>query len=317
MNTTPDSDKNRSVWIIGSSNVDLIMKMARLPEVGETITNATFLQTFGGKGANSAVACARADAPTRFVNAIGDDPYADALAQSLADAGVDTTHLARIAGVPSGHALVMIGQEGKNYLSVAPGANHHMTPALIDSLADDLATAGRILLQNEIPAATNHRAIEVAARHGIPVAWNYAPFIEDTLEPLRHVETLIVNDHEAAGLARLADITATDPAPLASALLTLGPARVILTLGGDGVVAATRDRTTTLPAFPVAVVDTTGAGDTFCGALAAALAEDLPEPDALRLASAAAALSVTRLGAQPSSPTRHEIDSFLARHPAR
>lgn len=311
--------KTNSVWVVGSSNVDLIMKMARLPELGETVTDGEFIQTFGGKGANSAVACARAGASTVFVNAVGNDPYAPTLLQNLAEAGVDTRHVRRETDVPSGHALVMIGSAGSNYLSVAPGSNYRLRPEHIEALEDELKTAGRILIQNEIPPETNRAVRAIAARHGIPVAWNFAPAIRADSEAFRDIDTLIVNETEADAIAGDTGIPerSNQPVELADALRSLGPKTVVITLGGDGAVAATAAGPHRLNALPVEAVDTTGAGDTFCGALAAALATGADFGPALRFASAAAAISVTRLGAQPSCPSREEIEAALAEHETR
>jgi len=303
----------KPVWVVGSSNVDLIMKMARLPELGETITNGEFLQTFGGKGANSAVACARAGAPTVFVNAVGNDPYAPTLLQNLTEAGIDTRYVRRETDLPSGHALVMIGEAGHNYLSVAPGANARLLPEHIWALEPELASAARILLQNEIPSETNKAVLDLATKHHIPVSWNFAPAVEADAADFRQTELLIVNETEADAIAVQNGITArSDQAEtLAEALRQLGARGVILTLGSKGTVAALPEGCLKTPAFPVEVVDTTAAGDTFCGALAAALAEEKPMESALRFASAAAALAVTRLGAQPSCPKREAILDFL------
>lgn len=302
------------IFVIGSSNVDLIMKMPRLPKVGETITDADFLQTFGGKGANSAVACARAGGNTVFINAVGEDAYAPALLTSLREAGVDTQFVQHETGCASGHALVMIGEAGSNYLSVAPGANYRLTPQVIEQLASEIARAGRILIQNEIPAATNRAILALARTHGIPVAWNFAPSITATLEDFADVDTLVVNETEAEDIASQLgqSASASEPDALLKALRNLGPKQIIITLGGDGVLAAQGTETFRLPAFKVDVVDTTAAGDTFCGTLAVAMVEGKALPDALRFASAAAAIAVTRLGAQPSCPTRAEIDQLIS-----
>lgn len=304
--------KNTSVWVVGSSNVDLIMKMARLPQLGETVTDGEFVQTFGGKGANSAVACARAGASTIFVNAVGNDPYAPTLLDNLAAAGVDTRHVRRETDCPSGHALVMIGGAGSNYLSVAPGANYRLLPEHIEAIEEELKTAGRILIQNEIPPETNRAVRAMAARYNIPVAWNFAPAIAVDLDVFTDLDTLIVNEMEADAIAESAEIDqrSSQPVELAEALRFLGPDHVIITLGADGVVAASAQGAHRLGALPVKAVDTTGAGDTFCGALAAALATGFDFKEALRFASAAAAVSVSRLGAQPSCPIREEIFRF-------
>ncbi len=300
-----------SIWVIGSSNVDLIMKMPRLPAVGETVTNAEFLQTFGGKGANSAVGAARAGGRVVFVNAVGEDPYVPALRKSLADAGVDLTHLRQESGVASGHALVMIGDAGRNYLSVAPGANHRLLPEHIEALRNPLALAARILIQNEILPETNEKVLQLAEEIGIPVQWNCAPYVAHPRGWLKRLDMLVVNENEAADFARDYALDQTSFRRLAHAIQALGPKAVLITLGASGVEAASEEFSGHVPAFPVKAVDTTGAGDIFCGALAVALVEGRSTEAAIRFASAASAISVTRLGAQPSAPSREEIEAFL------
>jgi ribokinase len=263
----------KNIWVVGSSNVDLIMKMPRLPDLGETVTNAEFLQTFGGKGANSAVGAARAGGKVVFVNAVGDDPYAPVLLSGMERDGIDVGLVWRETGISSGHALVMIGEGGANYLSVAPGANQRVTAERIDSLEDQLSTVVRILIQNEIPAEANRRVLDLAARRGIPVQWNFAPCVDTPLEWLRDASLLIVNETEADGLAKRAGIRASGPASLAQALLDLCPGGVLITLGADGVEAATPEWSGHVPSFAVEAIDTTGAGDIFCGSLAVALVE--------------------------------------------
>jgi len=295
--------------VIGSSNVDLIMKMARLPELGETVTDGEFIQTFGGKGANSAVACARAGAPTIFLNAVGNDPYAATLLDNLAEAGVDTQYVRQEADCPSGHALVMIGDSGDNYLSVAPGANYRLLPEHVLELENNIASATRILIQNEILPETNRAVREIAARHDIPVSWNFAPAIAVDPAAFQALDTLIVNETEADAIVTTCGLQArsNQPEKMVDALRSLGPRCAVLTLGKDGVVAAISGKTVRVPALQVEAVDATGAGDTFCGALAAGLSEGQPFQDALAFATAAGSLAVTRLGAQPSCPTRDEI----------
>ncbi len=299
------------VWVIGSSNVDLIMKMSRLPSPCETVTDATFVQTFGGKGANSAVAAARAGASVVFVSAVGNDPHAPVLLGNLETDGIDVRHVWREQDIPSGHALVMIGEGGKNYISVAPGANNRVTPWRIESLKDELANAGRILIQNEIPPAANRKVLDLARQAGVPVQWNFAPFTEVPAEWLMDCELLILNESEALGLAKQHGFTETDFPALAAALRRLCPRGVVITLGADGVEAATPEFDGHLPAFRVTPVDTTGAGDIFCGALGAAMVGGDGLASSIRFASAAAAISVTRLGAQRSAPLLSEIAAIL------
>lgn len=316
MPATPHSDPLApQVAVIGSSNVDLVMKMARLPEKGETVTNASYLQTFGGKGANQAVAAARAGAQTLFINAVGDDPYAKEMVANFEADGIDCSCLLHLAGVPSGHALCMIGEEGKNYLSVAPGANAMLSPERLAAALDRFRDVPVWLVQCEIPTESLRYLLEEARTEKQRVVWNFAPAIDMPEPPLAACDVLIVNEIEAQ---QLSGVTVLDPASVreaARALRARGVNDVIITLGAQGLYYDGTDGIHRIPGQSVEVVDTVGAGDTFCGALAAALAENRPWSEALVFAAAAAHLSVGRLGAQPSIPRREEIAAFLQAHP--
>lgn len=300
-----------AIWVIGSANVDLVMKMPHLPRVGESVGGAEFSQAHGGKGANSAVGAARAGGSVVFVGAVGEDSSGAALLESLRTEGVDLRFVQRVAGVPSGHALIMIGEAGQNYLSVAPGANHRLEPGHLEVLGPEWSKAKRVLLQNEVRPETNRRALELARQHGVPVQWNLAPYSDLPGEWLGLVDLLILNESEALELGARAGVRGDSFDLLAGALRRLGPRGVLVTLGAEGVVVSTPEWSGRVEAFPVAAVDTTGAGDIFCGALATALVEGRPMEEAVRFGCAAGAISVTRLGAQPSAPGRPEIESLL------
>jgi len=283
-----------------------------LPDPGETVIDASFIQTFGGKGANCAVAAARAGGDIKFVNCVGDDVYAPVMVDTYASEGMDVSLISRETGVSSGTALVMVGKAGMNYISVASGANFRLTPDRIDAVEEEFATASRIVLQCEIPMETNIRIIELAAKYGIPVQLNLAPAMEMPMESLKLVDTLIVNENEARFLMKQAGLEMVPDAELAAALQVYGSKAVIVTLGADGAVIATPEMEKHFPAYPVDVIDTTAAGDTFCGALTVALGEGKSYGEAIQFASAASAISVGRLGAIPSVPRREEIDAFIA-----
>ena len=298
-----------SIAVIGSSNVDMIMKMPALPERGETITADTFLQTFGGKGANAAVAAARAGVETLFVNAVGNDPYAEVMVENFRADGIDCSHIYRFDDVPSGHALVMIDRGGMNYLSVAPGANRKITPELLRKIP--IANYPIWMVQNEIPQETIRYVLNEAKGENNRVLWNFAPAIEMNDPPLRPCDILVLNESEAFRLSgqRVTEVDSARAA--AKTLRSRGANDVVVTLGENGLIYEGGTGALTVPAFAVEVEDTTAAGDCFCGALACALAEGRDWPDALRFASAASAITVTRLGAQPSIPKRDAIDAFL------
>lgn len=314
---TPDDDAETSagsIVIVGSSNVDFVMKMQRLPAKGETVTNAGFFQTFGGKGANAAVGAARAGGRVRFVNCVGDDAFGAQIIAQLQAAGVDTTQVRRIAGQASGSALVMIDANGDNYLSVAPGANYSLLPEHIHALAPVFRQAALVALQYEVLPETLYATIDLAAALARPVLFNYAPARPLNPAYLPKIAVLVVNEIEAAALADLPITSVEEAGTAAATLCAMGPQSVVITLGGRGVVAVQAGERFVASAYPVEVVDTTAAGDIFCGALAVALVEGRTLNASLHFANAAAALAVTRLGAQPSAPTRADIEHVLATH---
>lgn len=304
---------SRRIVVIGSSNVDFVMTMERLPQRGETITDATFGQTFGGKGANLAVGAARAGGDVWLVNCVGDDAFGPAIQKNLQEAGVHTDYVFLEENVATGAALVMVDRQGENYLSVAPGANYRLTPDRVAAVCPLVAEAALVALQYEVLPETLYAAIDLAHSLGKPVLFNLAPARPFDLIYLSRVTYLVVNEVEAQALCGFAVDGPDRAAEAADVLREHGARAVIITLGAEGAHLAAPDLRTHLPAFPVEAVDTTAAGDIFCGALATALVEGRSLLDAARFASAAAALSVTRVGAQPSAPSRQEIDSLLKR----
>jgi len=302
--------KNKIV-VIGSSNVDLIMKMDRLPEKGETITDADFLQVYGGKGANQAVGAVRAGGNVAFVNCVGDDAYTPKMLENFRNDGLDTRFVFKETGIASGHALVMIGGEGNNYLSVAPGANYKLTPALIDQAIPVINEAAMIIMQYEIPVETIKYTFEIAEAKGIPVLWNFAPARPFDLSYVAKTAILVVNETEAAFLCGQEVETDEEIELAALKLQELGASLVIITLGKRGAFALSAFEKVFVPAFKVKALDTTSAGDVFCGSFAVATVERKTLKESLIFASAASALCVTKIGAQPSAPWRNDIDNFL------
>jgi len=303
---------NPKIIVIGSSNIDFIMKMERLPEKGETITEAVFMQTFGGKGANQAVAAAKAGGEVWFVNCVGDDVFAPLLLENMRQAGVHVDYVRSESGISSGAALVMIGAVGQNYLAVAPGANYRLTPAMIAKLKPFLREAAMLVLQYEILPETLYTCIDIAHTLQIPILLNLAPASPFNTSYISKVSFLVINESEAQSLCGFAVDSPQKLEQAAEALLGKGARTVILTLGADGAYLASAELRQHIPAFTVEAVDTTAAGDVFCGALAVALVEGQSLLQATRFACAAAAISVTRLGAQPSIPDREEIKQFLS-----
>lgn len=302
--------KNKIV-VIGSSNIDLIMKMDRLPEKGETVTDGKFMQVYGGKGANQAVAAARAGGNVAFVSCVGEDAATLSMVRNYQNDGIDTHFVFHEKKVASGHALIMIDRQGENIISVAPEANALLLPDKIDRAAPVFDDAVLMVLQFEIPEETIKYTIDLANRKNIPVMWNVAPAKAFDFSYISKTNILVLNEVEAGFLAGIPVNNAADAEYAASILVEKGVEKVIVTLGSKGVLAATKTETVFVSAFHVEAVDTTAAGDTFCGAFAVGVTEGKPLKEALRFASAASAISVTRIGAQPSVPTRPEIDKFL------
>ena len=302
--------KNKII-VIGSSNVDLIMKMERLPAKGETITDAEFMQVYGGKGANQAVAAVRAGGDVVFVSCVGEDAYTPQMVQNYINEGIDTKFVFEEKDVASGYALIMIGGDGDNIISVAPGANYKLLPKKINEALPAFDEAAMIVMQYEIPEETIKYVIDKAKERNIPVLFNFAPARHFDFSYIPKVDIFVLNETEASLLANMPVETEEEAGKAANTLIQQGVNKVIITLGTKGALVVTTKEKVKVPAFQVDAIDTTAAGDTFCGTLAVAMVEGLSLKDALQFASAAAAISVTRMGAQPSAPSRTEIKTFL------
>jgi ribokinase len=300
------------VAVVGSSNIDLIMKMERLPRPGETVTEAEFAQVFGGKGANQAVAAARAGGDVAFVGCVGDDAYGRQVIDKLRADGIDTRHVFQEEGVASGTALIMIDAHGENCISVAPGANYRLTPGHVDQARGVIEEASIVVAQCEILPETLEHLIDLGARLGKLVLLNLAPARPLGEASLARLGALAVNETEAEFLTGQPVRTDAEVEAAAEALLARGPKIVLVTLGARGAWVAVEGHQELVPGFTVEPVDTTAAGDVHCGALAVALVEGQALLEAVAFANGAAALSVTKLGAQPSTPARGEIDALLA-----
>jgi len=305
------------IAVIGSSNIDLIMKMPRLPTIGETVTGAEFMQTFGGKGANQAVAAVRSGSNVLFVNAVGQDAYTEKMLENFEADGLDLSAIHQCEGMPSGHALVMIGENGMNYLSVAPGANAKLTPDILADRIEALRQCPIWMLQCEIPQDSLRYLLTEARIPENRVIWNYAPAIDMPDPPLNAADILVVNEVEAGQLTGVSVSDAHSAGEAMKALRERGVAEVVLTLGSEGARYLGPEGSISVNGFKVPVVDTTAAGDTFCGAMATALGEGKSWKEVLDFANAAAALTVQGLGAQSSIPQRTAINSFLNSYPTR
>jgi len=305
--------KRNSVVVVGSSNTDMILRVARVPRPGETLLGGLFSTAPGGKGANQAVAAARAGGSVAFVARLGSDSLGDDALAGFMREGINISHVVRDPSRPSGVALIFVGDDGENSIGVAGGANQRLSPRDVAAAGRLIAGARVLLLQLETPLATVEAAADIGDRAGIEVILNPAPAqsLPDSL--LRKIALLTPNETEASMLTgtRVTDVASATRA--ARALQRRGARNVIVTLGANGALVASGDEASWVPGFKVKAVDTTAAGDVFNGALAVRLAEGCPIIDAVRFAHAAAAISVTRSGAQPSIPTRSEINARLRR----
>jgi ribokinase len=298
------------VVVVGSANTDLVVRVAALPRPGETVLGGTFSSVGGGKGANQAVAAARAGGQVTFIAMLGQDDLGDAALDSYRAEGIDTTHIGRAVDCPSGVALILVDKAGENSIAVASGANERLGPAQIDAARNAIASADIVLVQLEIPLDTVRRTVEVAAAAGRRVILNPAPARPLEASLLAQVAVVTPNETEAELLTGMPVVDEAAAAVVAERLRSLGPAAV-LTLGRRGCLVAAGGEPAMIPGHAVTAVDTVAAGDVFNGSLAVALAEGLDLPAAARFANAAAAISVTRHGAQSSAPTRQEIEDRL------
>ena len=324
------------IVVVGSSNTDLVVRAPTLPAAGQTVLGSSFMMAPGGKGANQAVAAARLGAHVTFVGRLGADDLGREARRALEEDGVDTSLVVTDTDAPSGVALIVVNAAGENAIAVAPGANARLSPADVDRAAPALEAADVVLLQLEIPMPTVARAVERARRAGVRVILNPAPVAPLDPETIPHVSVLTPNAGEAAALAAGlgrdrggargredggaapgrdagADPAEAQAAARAAAarLREAGVPRIVVTLGPDGALLADEDGSRVVPGYRVVPVDTTAAGDAFNGALAVALAEGATLEAAAGFANRAAALSTTRPGAQPSLPTRREVETFL------
>jgi len=300
------------ITVVGSVNMDLVFRTPRMPAVGETLLGHEFRQIPGGKGANQAVAAARQGAEVSFIGAVGDDGFGDFSQQCLAKEGINISHLARVAGVATGVAGILVEDNGSNSIVLAAGANATLNVSQIELAASVIGAAQLLLCQLETPVDTVTRAIAIAHAQGVKVVLNPAPAQQLDPAVLKQVDYLIVNETEASQLSGISVTNQASAQQASERLLELGVGTVLLTMGGDGALITQAGGSEFIPAIRVDVVDTTAAGDTFVGAFAVGIANALSVSDASREAQYAAALTVTKLGAQTSIPRRSEVLEFMA-----
>lgn len=302
---------DRRIVVVGSANTDMVLRVPRIPAPGETVLGGMFATHQGGKGANQAVAAARAGGRVTFVARVGRDDLGNRSLDGLREAGVDCKPVTVTDDAPSGVALIFVDDAGRNAIGVAPGANGTLTVADLDAAGKALRSARVVLAQLEVPMDCIRHLGVLTADAGVRFILNPAPAQPLDEDLLPRIDILVPNESEASLLAGIEVTDRTTAESAATVLLAKGVGTVIVTRGEAGALIVTPEGLTDVPAYPVRAVDTTAAGDAFCGTLAVALAEDRSLMDAVRFASAAAALSVTRPGAQPSMHRRNEIEDLL------
>lgn len=298
------------ILVIGSSNTDLITTVKYFPAAGETIQGKSFLQAMGGKGANQAVAAHKAGGDVKFITCLGTDPNGQNALTYYKEQGLDVSSSFIVDSAPSGTAVILVDEKGENCIVITPGANNLLGPEYIHQVENVIATCEMVVLQMEIPYDTVKTVCRLAHKLGKTVMLNVAPARPVDSELLMQTDILVVNETEAETISgrKIAD-EGTDA--VIDSLLEMGAKTVVLTLGKQGSLVKSEQIELFVPAFTVKAVDSTAAGDTFCGALAAELSRGHDWAEAMKFATAAAAISVMRMGAQPSIPTEKEVREFL------
>ena len=293
------------ILVVGSSNIDLVVSVDRLPGRGETVLGSRFAQSFGGKGANQAIAAARAGADVAFLSKLGADANGLLIERHLAEQALLRPILLRDAEFPTGVAMILVDHSGENQIAVVPGSNGRLTPADLRQHRELIAGARVLLLQMEIPRETVFEALRLGRECGLTTILNPAPAAPLPSDLLRLIDILTPNESEAQALTGSAD-----PAEAARILTDRGVGTVVVTCGANGAFLATGNDVTHIPGFLVETIDSTGAGDAFNGAVACAVAEGVPIKSAIVRANAAGALATTGRGAQESMPTKDDIEQL-------
>jgi len=299
------------IVVVGSSNIDMVVKSEKIPGPGETVLGGEFVMVPGGKGANQAVCAAKLGASVELVARIGEDVFGQVSLENFGHVGVGTSFLTRDPERASGVALICVDRAAENAIVVAPGANNGLSPSDVDRAVDAIRQADAVLLQLEIPAETVVHTIEMAKSMGKRVVLNPAPIRPMSKDILGMVDVLVPNQHEAADLlGRTGEGADLDAESSAELLLAMGVGAVVITLGSQGAYVAADGIRERIAPMKVKAVDTTAAGDAFTASLTCALAEGMTLVDAARFAARVAAISVTRMGAQTSLPSREEVDVY-------
>ena len=299
------------VCVVGSVNMDAVIRVPRFPRSGETILGGPFQLVPGGKGANQAVAAAKLGSRVSLVARVGDDAFGAQLVAGLKGYGVDISQVKVTPGLATGMAVVMVERSGLNAIAVASGANQTLSPEDVQEAREVIATSGVVLAQLEVALETVARAAALARASGVTVILNPAPAQPLPQQLLRHTSIIVPNEVEAEALTGISAQSVSGAERAGKQLLQMGPQTVIITLGEKGALLLQKGEARYFPAHPVEPVDTTACGDAFCGALAASLASSCSIEEAVLRANAAGALTATRVGAQPSLPSLEMLEEFL------
>jgi ribokinase len=299
------------IVVVGSLNMDLVVRMPQIPKPGETLLGGVFKTFPGGKGANQAVAARRLGAQVTMIGCVGNDAFGKELRDGLENEGIDTTHVLVHSEAATGVALIQVDAQGRNSIAVASGANFRLTATDIEQAMQSIDKIDALVMPLETPVETIFAAAKIASSRGATVILNPAPAQVLAREILELVDILLPNEHEAALMTGTPTQAELDLSQAIHQIHRMGVKNVILTLGDQGAYLSEEGHESLIPACQVQAVDTTAAGDCFVAALAVSLCERKSLPEAARFASAAAALAVTREGAQPSLPYREEVMLFL------
>lgn len=303
----------RKILVVGSSNTDLIATVKNFPTAGETIVGKSFLQVMGGKGANQAVAAHKLGGDVKFITCLGTDANGKNTLQYFRETGLDISSTLLVEDAPSGTAIILVDENGENCIVITPGANSKLSPDYIGKIEDDIAACDIVVMQMEIPYKTIKTVCEIAFKQQKTIMLNVAPAHSLDEELIKMIDILVVNETEAESISG-EKIDKMGEEAIVDRLMDLGAKTVILTLGKQGCMLKNEQEFHVVPAFCVKAIDTTAAGDTFCGALAAGLARHESWEQILQFATAASAICVTRMGAQPSIPTEKEVIDFLRKN---
>lgn len=298
---------SKKIVVVGSTNMDMVVKTTHIPSPGETVLAGSFFMNPGGKGANQAVAIARLGGEVTFISKVGNDVFGKQSSQLFDEEGINTFYILSDEELPSGVALITVDQQGENSIVVASGANSNLYPADLEDALGEIAKAGIIVMQLEIPMETVNYVARYAAEKKIRVILNPAPMSHLSAELLSCIDILTPNKTEAEMLSGIKIQNTRDAERAAKAIYAMGVKNVVITLGSEGAMVCEHGKIESIPAPKVEANDTTAAGDVFTGALAVALSDSKTLKEAVQFACKAASVSVTRMGAQSSIPYRSEL----------